>query len=50
MTECGSSLVEELINGEGGGKNTMYLSEQEMMLRQRGLIFSCGLGFLCVLF
>lgn len=49
VTECGSSLFEELINGEGGGKNTVCLSEQEIMLRQRCLIFSCGLVFLCVL-
>lgn len=32
VIECGSSLVEELINGEEGGRNTMYLSVQEMMV------------------
>ena len=42
VIECGNSLVEELINGEGGGKNTMYLSVEEVMLRQRDTIFSCG--------
>lgn len=42
VTECGSSLVEELINGEeGDDKNTMYLSAQETVLRLKGTIFSC---------
>lgn len=41
VIECESSLVEELINGEGG-KDTVYLCVQEIMLRQRDTIFSCG--------
>lgn len=35
VTECGSSLVEELINGEQGGKNIMYLSVQETVEAER---------------
>lgn len=42
VIECGSSLVEELINEEEGGKKMMYLSVQEVMLRQRGIISTCG--------
>lgn len=46
VTECGSwrnwwELVEKLINGEEGGKNIMYLSVQETVLRQKGKILSC---------